>query len=979
MPLRVPDLDDRDWQSLVDTAVELIDNNLNTDWTDLTPGDPGIVLLEVFAYLTEQMIYRLNQLPDKAYVAFLHMLGVTLYPPSAATTHIKLWHAQEATADTVVPLARQVTIGSYSGEGEPPVFITADEVTVTPANNSPETAVEVMVVHGNWHAAEPLGISNGQPGQSFQLSDRPVIANPGKDSLLNLAVGVEVSDAESTHEDRTAPDGKRFRIWQEVANFANRDEDDEVYVVDRQEGLIQFAPAARLTRKEDGLLDDANRPFAAIPTNGREIRAWYVSGGGESGNVPRNALDSFVDVPGQATLDNLTLTNDTRAAGGRDAETLENALRRGPYEVHSLERAVTARDFEYLTIQLGSKIERARAFTKANEWRYAEPGTVEVAVVPFIEHAARERIDIHALAQARREQTLGEVRDALEAKSPLGTRVEVSWTRFKKVWITADLLIKGGESPDDVRRRVEDRLYRIISPLPQAGTREQISRLAGRSQPLDQIYERRLEQIYTDGWPFGRQLSLADVSRFILSTEDNVSLITALALNVEDAPARDVTCVAADFFQPQTWYAASSNRLLRSLNDGKGWEHMITFAADSDSEIWTSTGGIDSWEWQRERVTAHETVSLLKPCPAKPGILAMTTRKDTGSEFTFLSALYLSFDSGSSWYSVITDLNAEIEDLSWLTRGNSIVLLLASSNGLLEIILPLTSRNVPRKLDVKTIPVLSGAEPEASDHHPIYAVTVIDGEGGNSRVVVALKHRRGVYISDSPYLAVPDSQRAFKYLGLKGEDVRHLSVQESGGQRYLWAGVMAQADNGRGCYRWQFDTVPRRIPQGDRWVSTGWTGGSCYGLAYLDAGEDEFVFAITAWGGVLTLSMPAGQPNARLVWQPLERQDLPLRGAQLTNERDFFVPLATIASNEDSEGSTQPVVMVGGAKGVYRSTDLGTHYELVSRLVLRQLKDEVTLPQDYLFVSGPHRITAVREQTVVLEAHDDAGGADAPA
>ena len=43
-----------------------------------------MVLVEVFAYLTETMIYRLNRVPEKAYIEFLRLLGVTLLPPAAA-------------------------------------------------------------------------------------------------------------------------------------------------------------------------------------------------------------------------------------------------------------------------------------------------------------------------------------------------------------------------------------------------------------------------------------------------------------------------------------------------------------------------------------------------------------------------------------------------------------------------------------------------------------------------------------------------------------------------------------------------------------------------------------------------------------------------------------------------------------------------------------------------------------------------------
>ena len=54
------------------------------------PHDPGIVLLEVFAHLTETLIYRLNRLPEKAYVEFLRLIGVQLQPPAAASVRLAL-------------------------------------------------------------------------------------------------------------------------------------------------------------------------------------------------------------------------------------------------------------------------------------------------------------------------------------------------------------------------------------------------------------------------------------------------------------------------------------------------------------------------------------------------------------------------------------------------------------------------------------------------------------------------------------------------------------------------------------------------------------------------------------------------------------------------------------------------------------------------------------------------------------------------
>ncbi len=64
MPLPTPNLDDRDFDDLVRAARERILRSC-PEWTDLSPSDPGMVLLDVFAYLTDQMLYRLNRLPGQ--------------------------------------------------------------------------------------------------------------------------------------------------------------------------------------------------------------------------------------------------------------------------------------------------------------------------------------------------------------------------------------------------------------------------------------------------------------------------------------------------------------------------------------------------------------------------------------------------------------------------------------------------------------------------------------------------------------------------------------------------------------------------------------------------------------------------------------------------------------------------------------------------------------------------------------------------
>ena len=90
-------------------------------------------------------------------------------------------------------------------------------------------------------------------GQSFRLNLPPVIAPVGEEELI---VGVEALAAELDERRRAARqhEGKTYRLWKEVELFTDSgDEDRFVFVVDRQAGVIKFAPAARATARIDPL------------------------------------------------------------------------------------------------------------------------------------------------------------------------------------------------------------------------------------------------------------------------------------------------------------------------------------------------------------------------------------------------------------------------------------------------------------------------------------------------------------------------------------------------------------------------------------------------------------------------------------------------------------------------------------------------------------------------------------------------------
>ena len=61
------------------------------EWTDHNVSDPGVTLIETFASMVDQLLYRLNRVPDRLYVKFLDLLGVRMFPPTAARADVTFW------------------------------------------------------------------------------------------------------------------------------------------------------------------------------------------------------------------------------------------------------------------------------------------------------------------------------------------------------------------------------------------------------------------------------------------------------------------------------------------------------------------------------------------------------------------------------------------------------------------------------------------------------------------------------------------------------------------------------------------------------------------------------------------------------------------------------------------------------------------------------------------------------------------------
>ncbi|MBA3338355.1 MAG: putative baseplate assembly protein, partial [Geodermatophilaceae bacterium] len=130
MALPAPNLDDRTFQNLVDDAKRLVQERC-PEWTDHNVSDPGVTLIEAFAQMVDQLIYRLNRVPDRHYVKFLELIGVELRPPAAARGEVTFWLSAPQPQPVVVRAETEVATARTDIE-DPLVFSTLGELAIVP-------------------------------------------------------------------------------------------------------------------------------------------------------------------------------------------------------------------------------------------------------------------------------------------------------------------------------------------------------------------------------------------------------------------------------------------------------------------------------------------------------------------------------------------------------------------------------------------------------------------------------------------------------------------------------------------------------------------------------------------------------------------------------------------------------------------------------------------------------------------------------
>lgn len=436
----ITDYTDRDYDALVTSLLDTAALKL-PEWTDRSDNDLGRLLLELFAQVGDVLLYYQDRIANEAFLAtaverrsvidLLGLIGYTLSTPAPAAVELTL----TVRNDTATPLVVQpgARFATEAAPGRPPIEFCYLPVPPVPLQvpqdgSGTPVAATLTCVDAQRIDNEVLGASTGDANQGFRLTQSPVLLPRDPDSQEYLAVEVDA--------------GGGFERWERRGTLLHSRSADPHYVV-------------RIDAEDSAELVFGDAAHGRVPPAGATVRATYLIGGGQRGNVGAGTVTvakSGVNLP-------VTVVNPLAASGGAERESIEHARAHAPYVFRSGQRAVTATDYAALAENVPGV---TRAIAVAPSWNH-----VDVYVVDSAGAAPTCRLRAQVLTY-------------LAERAMVTALVSVR----QPVFVRVDLAVTVGAEPTfyraDVRSRVEKALGALFD-LERIGF--------GQSFYLSKIYE----------------------------------------------------------------------------------------------------------------------------------------------------------------------------------------------------------------------------------------------------------------------------------------------------------------------------------------------------------------------------------------------------------------------------------------------------------------------------------------------------------
>lgn len=161
MDVLAPKIDRRKLEDLI-KQIRAMAPFYTPEWIATFEKEPGMVLVKIFSTIFEQIIVRLNQVPDKNRIAFLDMLGVKLLPAQSAVVPVTFSLSEGAIDNVFVPQGTQLT-AMAADESEEIVFETQKNLMISAALLKEVFSIDSSKDKVYEHSAKVLA------GNSFEL------------------------------------------------------------------------------------------------------------------------------------------------------------------------------------------------------------------------------------------------------------------------------------------------------------------------------------------------------------------------------------------------------------------------------------------------------------------------------------------------------------------------------------------------------------------------------------------------------------------------------------------------------------------------------------------------------------------------------------------------------------------------------------------------------------------------------------------
>lgn len=573
MGIDIPNLDKHTFDTLLEDAISKLPSRAPA-WTDYNLSDPGITLIELFAWLNDINSYRLNRISNEHQEAFLKIVNFNTKENIAAKVLLSFASERHIAPynkdDDMQPLSSKKVVSVPKGTvayQQNIRFVTQDDFLLYPINFeiisiiSKEYGVEKELPQQNFYpfaktyeeqfyfiiqlshfVSKTFSFYIDIQKYSDEIIEQEVLDDVlewfyfddenkkweqiqtvkdgsngfNKNGMINLKLNTSTSKIKCLLKDKkfyeTAPFIHRLMLntmsaiqedshkifLGESNGFVNQSYKLETLV---QQGSLKIKVGREYwsevqnlkTQKFDAEVFQVKRShiifgdgqYGKIPPKDLDIHCQYLSNSGNSGNVIANSLWRVDNI--KSYKGSVVVQNSEAAFGGKDKPTNQELFEGFQKSLHSIERAVSLEDYEYLALHTAdTQLEKVKAYV-------SDVNEVTLILVP-------ESEDPRPQASLR---TQKKVQKYLNTKRLLTTALKIQEASYINVNLTMTIFSEK-QNPSALQKKIERTLDAYLHPIS-----------GGKN---------------SQGWSFGEDLYLSSLYS-LLSEVDGIDNIESLKIN----------------------------------------------------------------------------------------------------------------------------------------------------------------------------------------------------------------------------------------------------------------------------------------------------------------------------------------------------------------------------------------------------------------------------------------------------------------